>query len=115
MAGTIALGSNLSISNPYVTIAGQTAPGGGITLKGGTITLKTHDIIIRYIRVRPGPVGSVDGFGIISGYSIIFDHVTASWATDENFGFTTSTLSRPSPMRSTVCRECGCLLAVDEG
>ena len=98
VGGTITLGSQLRIKNPYLTIAGQTAPGGGITLKttssGAALSVETHDVIVRYIRVRPGPVGSVDAFAILSGYNIVFDHITASWATDENIGITTSTAER---------------------
>ena len=60
VAGTITLDSSLEIENPYITIAGQTAPGGGITLRAGDtastahLEVETHDVIIRYIRSRPG-------------------------------------------------------------
>jgi pectate lyase len=55
VSGTIALKSNLVIDKPFITIAGQTAPGDGITLKDRSFVLKdTHDIIVRYIRVRYG-------------------------------------------------------------
>ena len=59
--GLIVLNSPLTIRNPYITIAGQTAPGGGITIKLGTATnailTETHDVIIRYLTIRTGPGG----------------------------------------------------------
>ena len=95
VAGTIELKSSLNIMNPYITIAGQTAPGGGITLKNhptnmdGTLIVETHDVIIRYIRSRPGApnVKSDNGDAIeINGsgaYNVIIDHCSFSWAIDE--------------------------------
>ncbi|MBI2120227.1 MAG: fibronectin type III domain-containing protein, partial [Parcubacteria group bacterium] len=93
--GTITVNSRLNISSPYLTIAGQTAPGGGIALRSdpsngkGIIQLNSsaHDVIIRYIRVRPGtPSSSTDtGDGItINSDRVILDHVSVSWAIDEN-------------------------------
>jgi pectate lyase len=96
VGGTIELQSPLNIRNPYITIVGQTAPGGGITLKNHPsnesppLRIHTHDVIIRYIRSRPGPSTQkaccLDG--IIMLYSgannIIIDHCSVSWATDEN-------------------------------
>jgi len=69
-----------TISNDKITIAGQTAPGDGITLKGN-LGIKANDVIVRYIRVRAEARGDA-----ISGRykkNIIFDHVTASWSSDE--------------------------------
>ena len=54
VSGTIELKTRLDIENPFLTIAGQTAPGDGICLKGETLKISTHDIIVRYIRVRLG-------------------------------------------------------------
>ncbi len=98
VAGIINLQTPIRITNPYVTVAGQTAPGGGITLKGADLTeyfmigIRTHDIVIRYIRFRYGysdlnPPGSQRGkiFDTIGGvYNVIFDHCSFSWAADEN-------------------------------
>ena len=85
--GIIKLNANLVIKNPYITIAGQTAPGGGITLKGGELLVVTHDVIIRYITVRRGPGGSNHALGIYSNgssnlYNIMIDHCSLSWGTD---------------------------------
>ncbi|MFO8001903.1 MAG: pectate lyase, partial [Marinilabilia sp.] len=54
VSGIIELSDNLKIKEPYITIAGQTAPGSGITLKNAGIQIETHDIIIRHLRIRPG-------------------------------------------------------------
>ena len=94
VGGLISLNSSLVIKNPYITIAGQTAPGGGITLRNGisggefeTLSVQTHDVIIRYITSRPGPGGMNHAIVIarngIPIYNIIIDHSSFSWATDE--------------------------------
>ena len=90
VSGTIELKSRLTIENPYLTIAGQTAPGDGICLKDETLVVATHDVIIRYIRVRLGDglhgQGSLQGKDAISisvGQDIIVDHCSASWSLDE--------------------------------
>jgi len=85
VSGTIALSSTLNISNPNITIAGQTAPGDGICLRNYPLILSTNQIIIRYIRVRLGDDMSVEA-DAISGRgcsNVILDHVSASWSVDE--------------------------------
>lgn len=93
VAGTINLAwRSLGIVNPYITIAGQTAPYPGITLVRGGINIGTHDVIIQHIRVRPGEAGrekksgwEVDGIATVGGaYNVIIDHCSLTWATDEN-------------------------------
>ena len=78
VSGTI--DTDLSIKNDYITIAGQTAPGDGITLKG-TLGISASHVIIRYIRVR----AEARGDAISGRYQehIILDHVSASWSSDE--------------------------------
>ena len=103
VAGTIEVESRLDVWNPYLTIAGQTAPGGGITLKNAPanaqapLGILTHDVIIRYIRSRSGPSqepsSNVDAITIVhladdehpdeGVYNIVIDHASFSWATDE--------------------------------
>lgn len=90
ISGTIELEDRLTINEPYITIAGQTAPGDGICIKGETVRIETHDVIIRYIRVRLGDGmhghGSLQGKDAISisrGKDIIIDHCSASWSLDE--------------------------------
>ncbi len=87
LSGTIQLKSELRIKQSYLTIAGQTAPGDGITLRDQTVALKDcHDIIIRYIRLRLGdknkrPAG-YDTLTTNDIADVILDHVSLSWAID---------------------------------
>jgi pectate lyase len=80
---------DISIVNPYVTVAGQTAPGGGVCIKNGGIAIKTHDVIIRHLCIRPGDSRQGtnpedrDAIKIARGYNIVLDHISASWAIDE--------------------------------
>jgi CSLREA domain-containing protein len=84
-SGTIELRSPLVIKEPYITIAGQSAPGDGIVLKNNSLRIGTHDVIIRYLRVRPGSSGEYDGIKLTDGASnVIIDHCSISWAVDEN-------------------------------
>ncbi len=81
VAGTIK--GSFNITNGNITIAGQTAPGDGICIRGNLST-SADNIIIRYIRVRWDPsMGESDAIGGRFQKNIIFDHVTASWSTDE--------------------------------
>jgi uncharacterized protein YjdB len=85
VSGTITLNSNLKISNPYITIAGQTAPGDGICLRKYPLVISANQVIIRHIRVRFGNESGVDADAISSRYvkNLILDHVSASWSVDE--------------------------------
>ncbi|MES2722696.1 MAG: pectate lyase [Pseudomonadota bacterium] len=82
----------LKVTEPFLTIAGQTAPSPGITLIRGGMDVSAHDVVMQHIRVRPGEAGQPkkggwgeDGFSTVSGaYNIIVDHCTFTWATDEN-------------------------------
>lgn len=93
VAGVIDLERNtLKIAEPYVSIAGQTAPFPGITVIKGGISIGTHDVIIQHIKVRPGEAGQekksgweVDGISTTGGaFNVIIDHCSLTWATDEN-------------------------------
>jgi pectate lyase len=85
VSGTILLNSSLNIANPYLTIAGQTAPGDGICLRRHTLNINADQVIIRYIRVRYGDEIQNDADAVSMRYrkNIILDHVTASWGDDE--------------------------------
>jgi pectate lyase len=92
VGGTITLNSPLVIQNPYITIAGQTAPGGGITIKtaagGDVFTTQASQVIMRYITARPGPGGENHGNQIakngVALSNIIVDHCTFSWGVDSD-------------------------------
>lgn len=92
VGGVIDLGGQtLKITEPYLTIAGQTAPSPGVTLIRGGIDIATHDVIVQHIRVRPGEAGfgkfsghDFDAISTIAGHDIIVDHCSLTWATDEN-------------------------------
>jgi len=89
LSGTIALKSPLAITKPRITIAGQSAPGDGITIRDQTLEVRhTSDIIIRYIRVRLGDKnkkrGGPDTITVEYSDDLIFDHVSASWGIDAN-------------------------------
>ena len=94
VGGLITLAERLILKNPFVTIAGQTAPGDGITLRGSGLVIATHDVIVRGIRVRVGdqepPTCCLDGINISTYYAgsdvynVIIDHSSVSWAIDEN-------------------------------
>ena len=85
VSGTIKLESDLRIENPNITIAGQTAPGDGITLRGRPLLIDADEVIIRYIRVRLGDESGDETDAISSRYTnnLILDHVSASWSIDE--------------------------------
>jgi len=82
------LESKLVATNPYLTVAGQTAPGQGITIRKYGFGLSgAHDTIIRHVRVRPGNIAGVtlDGMGMQGGDHAIIDHASISWTLDEAF------------------------------
>ena len=90
----------LQIRNPYVTVAGQTAPSPGITLKAGELNISTHDVLLQHVRVRVGDllnpkrpaINPKSGWSQwserdnmkVAGENIVIDHCSFSWATDEN-------------------------------
>ena len=85
ISGLIALASPLKINRPRITIAGQTAPGDGITLRNYPLIVAADDVVIRYIRSRLGDTAGVqaDAVSVDRGRRIVIDHVSASWSVDE--------------------------------
>ena len=87
VAGIIRLKTPLIIRAPYITIAGQTAPGDGVCVAGESVWINTHDVVIRHMRFRRGEtfVGRRDdSIGGNPIGNIMIDHVSASWGLDEN-------------------------------
>jgi hypothetical protein len=106
VGGVIDLGgASLDVREPFVSVAGQTAPEPGITLIRGGLTLRTHDVVIQHLRVRPGEAGhakgsgwEVDGITTSSGaHDVIVDHCSISWATDENLTASGSRFNGDTP------------------
>jgi pectate lyase len=121
VGGTITLESPLVIKHPYVTVAGQTAPGGGIQIRNNpvapygtasdsfsSLVIATHDVVIRYLRIRPGPLNpnpacrgpnfvrhpgglgtcvdanDIQAIQIDPGSRrLMLDHLSLAWASDE--------------------------------
>lgn len=94
VSGTIELRSLLRINRPCLTLAGQTAPGDGITVSGWTTSVDTHDVIIRFMRFRPGDINCPrlqdDSLNAVNSEDVIFDHVSTSWSIDETLSVTHS-------------------------
>jgi hypothetical protein len=88
VSGRIHLEKRLVIRNPFVTIAGHTAPGKGICISNFNLGMMgTHDVIVRHLRVRPGDTSgmTLDGMGMASSDHCIIDHCSISWTQDEAF------------------------------
>jgi hypothetical protein len=94
VSGTVSMGGDLSVKNPNITIAGQTAPSPGIMLKGGALRVATSNVLVQHLRVRPGdgPGGegpsNRDALKIETPVTspirnIVIDHCSFSWAIDE--------------------------------
>jgi hypothetical protein len=85
VAGTIKLEKPLRIREPRITIAGQSAPGGGITVRDHPLEVSADDVVIRYVRSRLGDESKTesDAIWVLGGRRIILDHVSASWSVDE--------------------------------
>lgn len=88
VAGNIALKKALKVTNPYITIAGQTAPGGGITLKDYSFNVQADQAIIRNIRVRLGDMNEKDAMSVSGAENVIIDHCSVSWGVDETLSVT---------------------------
>ena len=90
VSGVIHLKSPISVRAPYVTIAGQTAPGDGICVAGQSFLIDTHDVVIRHMRFRRGAQDVAfrdDAVGGNAVGNIMIDHCSCTWGLDENISF----------------------------
>lgn len=85
VSGNIQLKSRLVVNQPYITIAGQTAPGEGITISRAPIGLTGNEGVIRFLKVRIGGGTTYDGMGLTGANFSIIDHCSISWTIDESF------------------------------
>ncbi|MDR1764236.1 MAG: pectate lyase [Dysgonamonadaceae bacterium] len=85
ISGTIFLESPVVINRDSITVAGQTAPGGGICIAGEPVHIRCNNVIIRYLRFRLGDSAKVedDALNCVRQRNIIIDHCSMSWSTDE--------------------------------
>ena len=86
VSGLISLASPIVVKNPYITIAGQTAPGDGICLRNYTFVIAAHDVVVRYLRSRLGDLSGqeADSITLASGAAnVVIDHCSATWSVDE--------------------------------
>lgn len=99
VAGVIKITSRIVVSS-NIYIAGQTAPGEGITIYGNGFSFSgANNVICRYLRIRMGAVGDSgkDACGIANGSNMIFDHVSVAWGRDETFS-----ISGENPSNITI-------------
>ena len=90
VSGIIWLKTPIILRAPYVTIAGQTAPGDGVCIAGQSFQVNTHDVIVRHMRFRRGSTNvwyREDSFGGNPVGNIMIDHCSCEWGLDENISF----------------------------
>jgi len=90
VSGIIKLKSPIYVRAPYITIAGQTAPGEGVIIAGESFQVDTHDVIVRHMRFRRGETlvwHREDSFGGNPVGNIMIDHCSCEWGLDENISF----------------------------
>jgi pectate lyase len=121
VGGVIRIKSRIVISH-HLTIAGQTAPGDGITIYGNGLSFSdANHTITRHLRVRMGMNGDSgkDAITIASGHDMIFDHVSVSWGRDENFSIsgpvTNVTIQNSIIAEGLQPHSCGGLIQTDGG
>lgn len=104
VSGRIKINGRLSVNKPYITIAGQTAPGKGICVSGHAFGIGgVNDVVIRHMRLRVGTDETTDGMGQSGSNHCIIDHTSISWSKDEatssrdafNISFQRNLISEP--------------------
>ncbi|KAI1420515.1 fibronectin [Xylaria sp. FL1777] len=121
VGGTINITDRVVVSK-NVYIAGQTAPGGGITVYGNGLSWSNaNEAIVRYMRFRMGKSGDSgkDGITIADGQNMIFDHVSVTWGRDETFSIngdvTNVTIQDSIIGQGLDTHSCGGLIQTDGG
>lgn len=116
VGGNITLSSSLIITKNNITIAGQSAPGGGISINidgidAPTLEVNASNVIIRYLRVRHSTKytgsTSADGIHVASGQNIIVDHCSVTQASDEAIAITeySSSITRNVTIQNCIIGE----------
>lgn len=85
VSGLITLNSRVTLNSPYITVAGQTAPGKGVAFRKAPIGISGNDNILRFIRIRLGKGYTYEGIGITGANHVIVDHSSIAWTLDEAF------------------------------
>ncbi len=86
VSGIIDLRTPLRVTEPYLTLAGQSAPGMGVCLRGDGLRIETHDVVVRHLRSRPGEAlgREVDAISVGgAARRVVIDHCSAAWSVDE--------------------------------
>ncbi len=91
-SGEITLNSDITVTSPYLTVAGQTAPSPGITVRHYGIVVVTHDVLLQHFRIRKGQsIGDITCGNLLElydsssrTYNVVVDHMSVSWGQDEN-------------------------------
>ena len=117
VAGVINLESDLRVSSPQVTVAGQTAPAPGVFVRGAKLLIATHDVVVQHLSVFPVATSSLAVKGSIDAISVAscsacqrqvsdvrLENITAGWSTDEIIGLWGDGLSRIT-IRSSILAE----------
>ncbi len=86
VAGLITLETPVEINHPFLTLAGQSAPGDGVCIRGQSVHINTHDVILRLHAIPPRGISrsATIQLGGNPVSDVIIDHVSASWGLDEN-------------------------------
>ncbi|UOQ47246.1 pectinesterase [Gracilibacillus caseinilyticus] len=104
ISGNITIPQIIVRNKANITIAGQTAPGAGVTIKGNNIRfIDSHDIVIRYMRFRLGKNDfQDDALYFEDSQNVIIDHSSFSWGTDENLSILSKNYEKPESKNITV-------------
>jgi hypothetical protein len=100
-------GQSLRINEPFVFVAGETAPAPGVSLIRGSLLIETDHVIVRHIAVRPGdrrenpaaawePDGITVARGVRPTHDVLIQNCSATWAVDENMSVSGPRDTRPS-------------------